>query len=66
MIIRLPSCQDEVLWGKWNLVKSLSIVMISLTERGHGDSLGTVNGGGDGFTDSSRSHGKSLLPLFCW
>lgn len=32
----------------------------ALTGRGHGDSLGTVNGGGDGFTDSSRSD-KNLI-----
>ena len=37
--------------------------VISLTGRGHGDSLGTVNGGVDGFTDSNRSHEKPLLPL---
>jgi hypothetical protein len=39
-------------------------MMISLTYLGHGDSLGTVNRGGDGFTDSSHSDKKSLLPLF--
>ena len=34
--------------------------MISLTGWGHGDILGTLNGSGDGFTDSSHSdmHGK--------
>jgi|WetSurMetagenome_2_1015567.scaffolds.fasta_scaffold595095_2 hypothetical protein len=39
------------------------IQMISLTRLGHGDSLGKVNGGGDVFTDYSRSHEKPLLPL---
>lgn len=29
-------------------------MMISLTGRGHRDSLGTVNGGGDGFKESIR------------
>lgn len=41
-------------------MKSLSFVMISLTGRVHADSLGTVNGGVDGFTDSSRSDKNSL------
>jgi len=37
--------------------------MISLTGRGHGDILGTLNGSGDGFTDSSHSDKESRLPL---
>jgi hypothetical protein len=34
--------------------------MISLTGRGHRDILGAINGGGDGFKDSSHKHEKSL------
>ena len=41
----------------------LSFLLIPLTGRGHGDILGTVNGGGDGFTDSSYSDKESRLPL---
>jgi hypothetical protein len=37
--------------------------MIFLTGLGHGNILGTVNGGGDELTDSNHSVKESRLPL---
>jgi len=37
---------------KRDLTKALGFMMISLTGRGHGDNLGSVNGGGDIMTFS--------------
>jgi len=50
------------LWN-WEPVRSPYLEMISLTGRGHGDILGMLNGGGDGFPDSSYSDKESRLPL---
>jgi hypothetical protein len=52
-------------WGTESLCAQFpdDFLLISLTGRGHGDILGTLNGGGDGFTDSSHSDKESRLPL---
>ena len=52
-------------WGTGSLCAQFPCdsQLISLTGRGHGDILGTLNGGGDGFTDSSHSDKESRLPL---